>query len=67
MSRNNLPSFHALSLQLLNPLIEHVFYILRVRIVTRAQNHQLGFHRSFELRFVVEQFLEALELCCVSG
>jgi hypothetical protein len=54
-----------ISLELLDPGIQHILQIARMRIIARSQLCQFSFHRALELRFVLEELLQALELCFV--
>lgn len=64
--RNDRPSSRTPLIQLLDPLIEHLLDVLRVRSIAITQDQQFSFHRSLELRLMIKQVLETFELCFVS-
>jgi hypothetical protein len=55
------------SLQLLDPGVQNILQIAGMSVVAPLQRYQLGFHLSLKLGLVLEELLEALELCFVSG
>jgi hypothetical protein len=55
------------SLQLLDPGVQNILQIEGMGVVAPSQRYQLGFHLSLKLGLMLEELLEALELCFVSG
>jgi hypothetical protein len=55
------------SLQLLDPGVQNILQIARMGVVAPSQRYQLDFHLSLKLALVLEELLETLELCFVSG